>query len=104
MALAAAAGVAIENARLYASGRRRQRWLEVSADITDVLLGEVDRDQALELVARRAMETAGADLAMVLLRDEATPDGLVVGWRSPLAASRSSRVSTSPWRTTSSRR
>jgi len=51
----------------------------VSADITDVLLGEVDRDQALELVARRAMETAGADLAMVLLRDEATPDGLVVG-------------------------
>lgn len=78
VALAAAAGVAIENARLYELGRRRQRWLEVSAEITEVLLGEVDQARALELVAQRAKETAGADVAMVLLRDERSPDQLVI--------------------------
>ena len=78
IALAAAAGVAIENARLFEEGRRRQRWLEVSAEITDVLLGQVDRKPALELVARRARETAGADLAIVLLRDEQAPERLTI--------------------------
>ncbi len=76
IALAAAAGVAIENARLYEEGRRRQRWLEVAAEITDVLLGEVDRTQALELVALRAQQSAAANLAIVLLRDEVAPDRL----------------------------
>ncbi|MGH3648547.1 MAG: GAF domain-containing protein [Micromonosporaceae bacterium] len=78
MALAAAAGVAIENARLYEEGRRRQRWLEVTAEITDVLLGEVDQTQALELVALRARESSAADLAIVLLRDESAPDQLTI--------------------------
>ncbi|MGH3736070.1 MAG: sensor histidine kinase [Micromonosporaceae bacterium] len=78
LALAAAAGVAIENARLYEQGRRRQRWLEVSAEITDLLLGEVDQAEALRLVARRAHETAGVDLALILLREDAAPDELVV--------------------------
>ena len=77
-ALAAAAGVAIENAQLYEEGRRRQRWLEVSAEITESLLGEVNQHAALELVAERALETAGASLAMVLLRDERFPGRLVI--------------------------
>ena len=34
VALAAAAGVAIENARLYDEARRQQRWLTASADVT----------------------------------------------------------------------
>jgi len=66
-ALATAAGVAIDNARLYAEGKQRQRWLEAAAEITDVLLGEVDQTAALDLVARRAREVAEGDLAMVLL-------------------------------------
>src|SRR4051812_15309046 len=37
-ALAVAAGVAIDNARLYAAAERRQRWLEATAEITSVLL------------------------------------------------------------------
>src|SRR5690606_16333173 len=77
-ALAAAAGVAIENAQLYEEGRRRQRCLEVSAEITESLLGEVNQHAALELVAERALETAGASLAMVLLRDERFPGRLVI--------------------------
>ncbi|MGH3659168.1 MAG: GAF domain-containing protein, partial [Micromonosporaceae bacterium] len=77
-ALAAAAGVAIENARLYQEGRRRQRWLEVTAEITDLLLGEVNQTHALQLVAERARETSNADLALVLLRNPHDPQRLTV--------------------------
>ncbi len=38
VALAAAAGVAIENARLYAEARRQQQWLRASAEVTGRLL------------------------------------------------------------------
>jgi len=72
VALAVAAGVAIDNARLYAAAGYRQRWLEATAEITNVLLGDVDRTAALELVARRAREVSGAQAVMVLLPD---PEG-----------------------------
>ncbi len=72
VALAAAAGVVIENARLYADGVRRERWLEataeITAEITASLLGPVSRDEALQTVADRAREIAGADLGCVALR------------------------------------
>jgi signal transduction histidine kinase len=70
VALAVAAGAAIDNARLFDLSRRRQRWLEAAAEITGVLLGEVQRTEALQLVAARAREVAEADLAMVLLLDD----------------------------------
>ncbi|MGC5030718.1 GAF domain-containing protein [Micromonospora sp. DT229] len=70
VALAAAAGVAIENARLYALANRRERWLSATAEITSLLLGEVRRTDALTLVARRAREVAEAELALVLLYDD----------------------------------
>ncbi|WBB94586.1 GAF domain-containing sensor histidine kinase [Verrucosispora sp. WMMC514] len=70
VALAGAAGVAIENARLYALAHRRERWLAATAEITSLLLGEVRRTDALTLVARRAREVAEAELALVLLYDE----------------------------------
>ncbi|HEX2774065.1 MAG TPA: GAF domain-containing sensor histidine kinase [Micromonosporaceae bacterium] len=72
VALAAAAGVAIENARLYADAHRREQWLAAAAEITGVLLGEVRRTDALALVARRAREVADAELVLVLLYDEDT--------------------------------
>jgi GAF domain-containing protein len=34
VALGAAAGVAVENARLYDAGRRQQRWILASAEVT----------------------------------------------------------------------
>jgi signal transduction histidine kinase len=73
-ALSVAAGAAIENARLYAQARRRQRWLEAAAEITGVLLGEIDRTAALQLVADRAREVAEAVLALVLLYDRDTDE------------------------------
>jgi signal transduction histidine kinase len=82
VALAVAAGVAIDNARLYAAAGHRQRWLEATAEITNVLLGEVDRTAALQLVARRAREVSGAETVMVLLHQPAT-DQLRVEVREP---------------------
>jgi two-component system, NarL family, sensor histidine kinase DevS len=71
VALAVAAGVAVDNARLYAAAGHRQRWLEATAEITNVLLGEVDRTAALQLVARRAREVSGAQTVLVLLHQPA---------------------------------
>jgi len=71
-ALAAAAGVAIENARLFQAGLRRQRWLAAAAEITELLVGRVRRTEALELIARRAREVADAELVLVLGHDEET--------------------------------
>jgi signal transduction histidine kinase len=72
VALAAAAGVAIDNARLFALAQRRERWLAATAEITAVLVGTVHRTEALRLIARRAREVAEAELVMVLLYDDDT--------------------------------
>jgi signal transduction histidine kinase len=72
VALAAAAGIAIDNARLYAAAGRRQRWLEATADITSTLVGQVDRADVLRLVADHAREVADAALVAILLYDEMT--------------------------------
>ena len=64
-ALAAAAGVAIENARLYEDARRRERWLTASAEVSTALLSGTDPEAVLSLVASRARELAGGDVAAV---------------------------------------
>jgi signal transduction histidine kinase len=65
VALAAAAGVAIENARLYEASQRRQRSLELSTDLATSLLRGVGSAAALEAVATSARDLAGSDLATV---------------------------------------
>jgi signal transduction histidine kinase len=67
LALAAAAGVAIENARLYAEARRQQQWLQANAEVTRRLLSGDERGAVLELVARQALEMSGADLVVLAL-------------------------------------
>ncbi len=69
VALAAAAGVVIENARLYERIALQKRWLEVAADVTAALLGDGGRNEALAQVTTRALDTAGADVTSVLLRE-----------------------------------
>jgi signal transduction histidine kinase len=73
-ALAAAAGVVIENARLYEESARRERWLGATAEVTAGLLGNLDREQSLQLVSDRAREMGEADVAFMLLR--ASDEGL----------------------------
>ena len=66
-ALAAAAGVAIENARLYAEARRQQQWLRANAEVTRRLLSGDEPSEVLELVAQQALEMSGADLVVLAL-------------------------------------
>jgi signal transduction histidine kinase len=64
-ALAATAGIAIENARLFAESEHRQEWLTESADITRrVLAGD---EGALQLIARTVRSLADADLVTLVL-------------------------------------
>ncbi|CAL9649744.1 sensor histidine kinase [Streptomyces sp. enrichment culture] len=63
--LAVAAGVAIDNARLYEESRLRERWLRASAEITHILLSGSARGEVLRRIAERAREITGAALAVV---------------------------------------
>jgi signal transduction histidine kinase len=66
VALAAAAGVVIENARLFQDATLRRRWLEAAAEVSSALLTDTDGSAAQTLVAIRAREVPGADTAAVL--------------------------------------
>jgi signal transduction histidine kinase len=67
VALGAAAGVAIGNARLYEEARRQQQWLRASSDVTQRLLSEADPEDVLALVTGQALEMSGADLVVLAL-------------------------------------
>lgn len=76
LALAAAAGVAIENARLYEDAERRQAWLAASADMTALLTGAAVSQDALHEVVDRARAAAGSDAAWIALGRD--PEELVL--------------------------
>ncbi|GAA1654906.1 two-component system sensor histidine kinase [Georgenia ruanii] len=67
MSLAEAAAVSIENSRLYAEARNRERWIAVSQDITTTLLEGTEEEEALEMIAARLREVAEADTALIVL-------------------------------------
>ena len=67
LGLATAAGVAIENARLYEQVRRRERWVGAGAEVTTSLLSGTEVEDVLDLVARRARELVGATTALIAL-------------------------------------
>ena len=66
VALAAAAGVAIENARLYEEAEQRQRWLVASAEISALLVDASADEDPLQAVADRARRVSGADVSWVV--------------------------------------
>ncbi len=66
VALAAAAGVAIENARLYEEAAQREHWLAATAEITALLADASSTTDALQAVADRAREVSGADVSWVV--------------------------------------
>jgi signal transduction histidine kinase len=74
LALAAAAGVAIDNARLYESTRRRERWVAASGEISTALLSGSETEEVLPLIATRALELTGAATALVALAGD-DPEG-----------------------------
>ena len=70
--LAAAAGVAIDNARLYDEARRRQQWLEATAELTRGLLSGADARDVFTVLVDRIRVMAGADVVYVALPDADT--------------------------------
>jgi Signal transduction histidine kinase len=70
VALATAAGVAIENARLYEETRRRETWLRASSEIVTSLLSGTESGEVLTFIGRRARQMADADVVAILVPGE----------------------------------
>ncbi len=70
LALGAAAGIAVENARLYDAARRSQRWIQASAEFTTALLSGAETGEVLARITSQARELSDADLALLALPDE----------------------------------
>jgi signal transduction histidine kinase len=75
--LAATAGFAIDNARLFAETRRRQAWAAASAEVTAALLSS-ERSDSIAILVSRVLLLAEADLVCVVLPTD-DPAKLVVG-------------------------
>ncbi|TQC47424.1 GAF domain-containing protein [Rhodococcus sp. WS4] len=69
-ALAAAAGIAIDNARLFEQARQRQQWQQAASDIRGELLAAIDPGEVLDLIARRARLLADADHVLIARPDD----------------------------------
>ncbi|GAC1383394.1 MAG: two-component system sensor histidine kinase [Marmoricola sp.] len=70
IALAAAAGVAIENARLHEEAVRRESWLTATAEITAVLTRSRVASDALRVIADRARSLSAADVAWIVAGED----------------------------------
>jgi signal transduction histidine kinase len=67
MALASAAGLAVQNARLYEQAQQRQQWLEAASAIQTRLLGGTPPMDVLPDLVAAARQLAEADLAFLAL-------------------------------------
>ena len=77
-ALAAAAGIAIDNARLYGRSQASQSWIAATRDIGTQLLAGADPATVFRLIAEEAVTLTGADLALVVVpADPEAPDSEV---------------------------
>lgn len=65
--LAVAAGIAIENARLFEEVRLRERWLTASSDFTSALLSGLAETEVLEGMLEQARDITGADIGVFYL-------------------------------------
>jgi two-component system, NarL family, sensor histidine kinase DevS len=69
-ALGSAAGIAIENARLYEEARRQQGWLRASSEVTTRLLSGDSPDVVLAALTAQALQLSGADLVALEIPDD----------------------------------
>ncbi|WP_458686817.1 sensor histidine kinase [Nocardia tengchongensis] len=97
-ALAAAAGVAIDNARLYQSSRTRQAWISAIRDIATEFLGGTDPGRVLAHVVENArILTDSRQAALAVPDDTETPSPevtelTVTQWAGPDAEHRQRAV------------
>jgi signal transduction histidine kinase len=79
LALAATAGIAIENARLYDESRRRQEWLRASGEISRQLLDpEAEHSDTLHRIATSVKRLASADVVTLVRPTDDDPVQLEV--------------------------
>lgn len=69
-ALAAAAGIAIENARLYEQSQHRQAWIEATRDIGTALLSGTEPAEVFRQIAVEARALTDADVALLAVPEE----------------------------------
>jgi signal transduction histidine kinase len=82
LGLAAAAGVAIENAELFAESRLRQRWLAASAQVVSDLAERLaDAPELIANLARTAADAAWVAIALPIT--DPGEEGLVVAQNPP---------------------
>ncbi|ROP58664.1 GAF domain-containing protein [Curtobacterium sp. PhB115] len=67
-ALAATAGVAIDNARLFDEVRQRERWTTAAAEVSAALVGDETLEDVLTLIADRVIAFVDAVLVCVVER------------------------------------
>jgi signal transduction histidine kinase len=67
MALAAAAGVAIENARLFELAKQRALWQSAVSEITTAVLSGTDSGETLALIAAKSRKITGSLAAIIAL-------------------------------------
>jgi two-component system, NarL family, sensor histidine kinase DevS len=94
VALAAAAGVAIENARLFEDARRRSRWLEACMYVTGRMMDDERNitESSLDMIAATALAESDSTLTMIGVSSDNGPELYVAaaaGERAPLLAGRS---------------
>lgn len=80
-ALAATAGIAIENARLYEESRRRQEWLLASSEISQRLMGLTERQgegDIWRLISATVRQLADADVVALIMPVPDDPSQLEV--------------------------
>jgi signal transduction histidine kinase len=75
-ALAGTAGIAIDNARLFADAQQKQAWAAASAEITAALLSS-EQEDFVELLTSRTLSLASADLVCIV-RPTDDPQKLVI--------------------------
>ncbi|WP_063044230.1 sensor histidine kinase [Nocardia pseudovaccinii] len=88
-ALAAAAGIAVDNARLYESARTRQAWIEATRDIATEFLAGTEPDLVLAHVVDHARTLTGshqsflASTAVPQLQLAAVSELVITQWSGP---------------------
>ncbi|WP_067822176.1 GAF domain-containing sensor histidine kinase [Nocardia inohanensis] len=88
-ALAAAAGIAIDNARLYESARTRQAWIEATRDVATAFLADTDADDVLAEVLEHVRTLTESEQAFLAVADdpeglpEETPQLRIARWSGP---------------------
>ncbi|NMN93944.1 GAF domain-containing protein [Antrihabitans stalactiti] len=69
-ALAAAAGIAIENARLFEETKTRQAWIAATRDISTELLAGAESGRVYRLIANKMLALTGADHIFVSVPED----------------------------------